>query len=210
MRWLSALQLMTRNATNSADLDWRLLPGDGRDSADAFGTVPIDGHGSLTGPELAAAGASLAARSRLPTIEELAQTRERIEVFVERTMADVEAGHLGYSYWDLQSAKVDANEEVATLAAEVDRLGRVEGAAVIGWVIRNAAIRAQRPVVDLARAASDESGVSDDAMGIAETLLGSAQRLDPTYGGFLFFSRPQRKDGLRFRGLFGHLWVYGD
>lgn len=210
MRWLSALQLMTQNGTSVADLDWRLPSSDGRDSAEMLGTVPIEGQGDLTGPELAAAGASLAARSRLPTIDDIAQARERMEVFVERAVADVETRHLGHSYWDLQSTEVDADEEAATLAVELDRLGYVEGAVVIGWVIRNAAIRAQRPIASLARAGDDVDDVSDDALGIAETILGSAQRLDPTYGGFVFSLRPRRRKGLRLRDRFGHLWVYGD
>lgn len=210
MRWLSALQKMTENGIDLTEFDWRrLVRGEpsGDEAVELLGSVPIAGHGQLTGPELATAGASLEVRSKLPTIADLEQERERLEVFVERAATDVATRNLRGAYWDMQSAEVDENEEVAALAAEMDRLGYVESAAILGWVIRNAAVRAQRPIADLARA-TDE--VSDDAHSIAATLLGSAQRLDPTYGGYVFALRPLRRKRLRLRDRFGDLWVYGD
>jgi hypothetical protein len=208
MRWLSALRDFTRNGIESPDLpafdDVRrlLAPGPGH-----LGTVPIAGHGGLTGQELAAAGASLAVAPEMATIEDLHHARERLEAFIERAATDVSSRNLRGAYWDLQSTDIDATQEVEALAGEMDHLGHVEGAAVVGWVIRNAAIRAQRPIVSLARTAEEVSG---DALGMAETLLDSAQRLDPTYGGYTFSLRPRRGRGRRFRERFGRLWVYGD
>lgn len=210
MRWFTALQRVARNGAGSRSfaLGRWFAPDD--DGADALGMVPIEGHGQLSGADLAAAGASLAVRSGLPTIADMHDERERLEVFVERAATDVATRHLRGNYWDLQSAEVDADDEMTALAAEMERVGQVEGAAVVGWVIRNAAIRARRPIASLARAAEDVNDVSVDALGMAETLLDSAQRLDPTYGGYVFSLRPERRDGLRLRDRFGHLWVYGD
>lgn len=212
MRWLTAFRSVIRNGVESPDLDVdhavdQVLAPDSRLSAETLGIVPLEGHSELTGQELASAGASLAVPSALQTIEDMHHARERAEVFIERAAADVCQRHLCVDYWDLQSAEVDADEEVATLGAEMDRIGHVEGAAIIGWVIRNAAIRAQRPIASLARGAEKVSG---DALALAETLLGTVQRLDPTLGGFVFSLRPRRGRGLRFRDRFGHLWVYGD
>ena len=141
------------------------------------------------------------------TVDDVRDTRERLEALVERSAADVSTRKLRGTYWALQSAEVDVNDERWSLAAEMDRLERVEGAAVVGWVIRNAALRAQRPIALLARADDD---VSDDALDLAGTLLDSPQRLDPTDGGFLFSLRPRRGKRWRSRGRFGHLWIYGD
>ena len=206
MRWLSALRQVT--GFESAELDLgRVLAPDSRLSDETLGVVSIAGHGQLTGPELASAGASLVVPSALPTIDDMQRARERAEAFIERAAADVATRDQRGTYWALQSAEVGADEEAATLAAEMDRIGHVEGAAIVGWVIRNAAIRAQWPIVDLARPAEE---VSVDALALAETLLDCAQRLDPTYGGFVFSLGPDPGNGLRFRDRFGHLWVYGD
>ena len=173
----------------------------------ALGTVPIQGHGGLTEGQFASAGASIAVRPGLVTIDDVYDERERFEAFVERVSTDVHSRHLGGSYWDLQRADVDPHEEQYSLAAEMDRLDRVEGASVVGWVIRNAALRMHNPITALARATDK---VSTDALALAGTLLDSRQRLDPTDGGFLFSLQPRRDHRLRSRGRFGHLWVYGD
>lgn len=208
MRWLTALRRMTRHGIDTAERGLgRVLAPDDRISSERLGIVPLHGYGQLTGQELASAGASLAVPAALPTIEDMHHARERAEVFIERAANDVDTRQFGATYWTLQSAEVDADEEAVTLAAEMDRIGHVEGAAIVGWVIRNAAIRAQRPIADLARPAEE---ITADALELAETLLDSAQRLDPTYGGYVFSLQPERSEGLRFRDRFGHLWVYGD
>lgn len=209
MRWLTALRRMTRNGLDSSSLE-RLSPSRGMTSGpDGLGTVPIAGYGGLTGRELASAGASIAVRPQLATVEDLHHERERLEAFIERAAADVSLRNLRGSYWDLQSAEVEVNDEAEALAAEFDRLGRVEGSAIVGWVIRNAAVRSQRPIANLARSATSAE-VSADALDLASTLLDSAQRLDPTDGGFLFSLRPRRDRAWRFRQRFGSIWVYGD
>ena len=209
MRWWTAIQdYVTRNGIDAAKLDLdRVLPPVDPKIGHTLGCVPIRGYGGLTGQELAAAGASLAIRPDLPTIQDMQNARERLEVFIERAANDVAVRNLRGDYWDLQSVDVDGEEEAVALAAELDRVGYVEGAAITGWVIRNAAVRARRPIASLARAAED---VSDDAFHIAETVLDSAQRLDPTYGGYVFTLHGRPHDRLRFRDRFGHIWVYGD
>ena len=201
MRWLTALRRMTRNGLDAPSHR------QGVSTAGRLGTVPIAGHGRLTGRELASAGASIAIRPQLATVDDLHRERERMEAFIERTAADVSMRNLRGSYWDLQSAEVAANDEAEAMAAEFDRLGTVEGSAIVGWVIRNAAIRSQRPIANLARPGAE---VSADALKLASALLDSAQRLDPTDGGFLFSMRPRRDRSWRFRQRFGSIWVYGD
>ncbi len=212
MDWLAAFSKLTRNGIGSVDLDLGLeLEPSTRPTSqptESMGTVPLVGHGGLSADELASAGASIETRPALVTVDDIFDQRERIEAFVERAAADVQERIHGRTYWEQQSAEVEPNEERAVLAAEMDRLGRVEGAAVIGWVIRNAALRTHLPIARLARPAEE---VSDDALDLADTLLGSAQRLDPTDGGFLFSVRPpKRRSRWRSRGRFGDLWVYGD
>lgn len=206
MRWLSKLWQMTRNGVGTLDLTLEPSPAPNEEPA-RLGTVSIHGHGGLTGEELASAGASIAAPPELMTVDDVRDARERLEAFIERAATDVSTGTLRGSYWNLQSAQIDPEAERWSLASEMERLGRVEGAAVVGWVIRNAAIRAQRPIARLAR---DTEDVSADALELAGALLDSPQRLDPTYGGLLFSSRRRHDKRWRFRGRFGHLWIYGD
>ena len=207
MRWLAALRRVTRNGLDSSSLERPRKRA--AVSGPGMGAVRIAGHGGLTGQELASAGASIAVRPELATVEDLHQERERLEAFIERAAADVSLRNLRGSYWDLQAAEVVANDEIETLGAEFERLGTVEGSAIMGWVIRNAAIRSQRPIANLARPDA-QAEVSGDALDLASTLLDSAQRLDPTDGGFLFSLRPRRDRNWRFRQRFGSIWVYGD
>ena len=207
MHILADLYRMTRNGVTDLDLDIERLAYVRPDPRDALGSVPIAGHGQLTAQELASAAASIAVDSGMTTMEKLLQDMERTEVVVRRVAADASTRGLGGSYWDTQSADVDLEEEIERLAGEMQPLGYVEGASVVGWVIRNAAVRAQRPISRLARS---NKPVSADAMALAETLLNSAQRLDPTFGGHVFSLRPRRSKRLRFRDRFGQLWVYGD
>ena len=211
MSWMTAFRRMTRNGLDSpalGDLDIkRLFQKDAPDAKRPIGCVPIEGHGGLSARELASAGASLADPTELPTIEVLRQARERMEAFIERAVTDLSTGHLRGTYWDFQSADIDEEAEIDALAGEMQRLRCVESAAVVGWVVRNAAIRAQLPIENLARPLDE---VTADAQQLAETLLDSAQRLDPTFGGYLLSPRPLRRSKRRFRERFGPIWVYGD
>ncbi len=211
MDWLSTLLQLTRDGVRpdvkvSLDVD-KLLTSFGSQVPRTLGTVPLRGHGGLSAMQFASAGASIEHRPGLVTVDDVQSQRERVEAFVERVAADVQSRNLGGSYWDLQHTEVDPTEEQYSLAAEMDRLDRVEGAAVVGWVIRNAALRTQRPITSVARASQEASA---DALALAETLLDSRQRLDPTDGGFVFSLRPRRDHRLRSHGRFGHLWIYGD
>lgn len=203
MRWLTALRRMTRNGIDTPMR--RALS----TVPVQLGVVPITGHGGLTDRELASAGASIAVPPEHMTVDQLHSARERLEAFVER-QADVASRTLRGSYWDLQSAEISASDEARSLATEMARQRRVEGAAVVGWVIRNAAQKAQRPIATLARPVADGADIDGDALDLASTLLDSPQRLDPTDGGFLLSPEPRHGSRWRSRGRFGYLWVYGD
>ncbi len=208
MDWFTAFSRMTRNGIGSLDLELESSTRPTPQTTEVMGTVPIVGHGGLSADDLASAGASIETRPALVTVDDIIDQRQRLEAFVERAVDDVHERAHGGTYWDQQSAEIDPDEEREALASEMDRLGRVEGAAVVGWVVRNAALRTHLPIARLARLADE---ISDDALDLADTLLGSAQRLDPTDGGFVFSLRPpKRRSRWRSRGRFGHLWVYGD
>ena len=172
-----------------------------------LGRVPITGHGGISADQLSSAVATLAVRPELPTVADLESELDRFGAFVEGAAFDVSVRNLGRSYWQMQGATVDADDEIFHLASEMERLQRLEGAGLMGWLIRNAAVRAQRPIAMLTRSADD---AGEDALALADTLLGSARRLDPTDGGFLFSPRPRRDRRWRSRGRFGDLWIYGD
>jgi len=209
MDWLTALWQTTRNGLGSMDRAVGRFAGSRRDP----GSVPLRGHGGLSADQLASAGASLEVRPSIVTVDHMRDQRERLEAFVERATVDVNVGALYRSYWDGQFADVDEAEEIEALAAVLDPLEWVEVAAIVGWVLRNAALYVQRPIADLA---GTDAEVGDDALRFARTILDSPQRLDPTDGGILFSLTPlERRAPLqhgrwRSRGRYGDLWVYGD
>lgn len=203
MDWLTALWHTTRNGLGSVDRVMGRFAGSKR----GLGSVPLRGHGGLSADEVASAGASLDVRPSMVTVDHMRDQRERLEAFVERAAVDINDRALHRSYWDLQGADVNEDDELEALAAELDPLEWVEGAAIVGWVVRNAALYVQRPIVDLAGA---DVEVGDDALQLARTLLDSPQRLDPTDGGILVSLTPLERHTWRSRGRFGDLWVYGD
>ena len=159
MRWLSALLMKTRNGIGAFDTSLISRIEQRRSRIEHFGIVPIAGHGGLSGRELASAGASIARSPDFVTFDDVREAGERMEAFVERAAADVQSRDLRGDYAGLQGAEVDVNEEAEALGAAMERVGRVEGAAVVGWVIRNAAIRSQRPIARLVGAGTADVSV---------------------------------------------------
>ena len=203
MDWLTALWQTTRNGLGPIGcVTDRFIGPDRR-----LGSVPLRGHGGLSADELASAGASIEVRPSIVTVDHMRDQRERLEAFVERATVDVSDRTFRRSYWDLQGAAVNTDEELEALAAELDPLLWLERAVIVGWVVRNAALHVQRPIADLAGA---DVEVSDDALELAQTLLDSPQRLDPTDGGILFSLVPLERHRWRSRGQYADLWVYGD